>query len=412
MLATAVTESAGLVRCARFSDIPVPAQSSRAEAGSPILPVCVIVPALNRATMLPRSLASVWSQRPYLPAQLIVVDDGSDDDTAEVANALGADVIRHPTNRGLAAARNSGLDATACQWAAFLDSDDEWLPGHLEHLWRLRGGHALVGSAALYCAEDPGQDRFHGPVTRKPIVLSSPGRIIATYNVFTASACMIRRDVAVELGGFRPIWGVEDFDLWVRVLERYTGICSPRVTVIYHVHAAQMSAKAEEMLRGHRAVGESHCARSGASPAVLRRWEGVAAWDRMRAALAARRRRAALASALAVLRGRQRLVGVVLLLWSRWLGRRSTSRVGRDGQPTVALVLCRGRTLRAVIDGMSGRTVRDLSTTSTLRALVTLARRPAGLVVVGSRRHATLLRLIGIEAVAGEPALSDRRSKG
>ncbi len=349
--------------------------------------------------MLSRCLAGVWSQRPYLPAEVIVVDDGSSDDTAAVARELGATVIRHPHNRGLAAARNSGLEGTTCEWAAFLDSDDEWLPTHLAHLWQLRHSHALVGSSVLYCAEDARSDRFHGPVTHKPLVLTSAERIIAVYNVFTVSACMIRRDVALELGGFRPMW-CEDLDLWVRVLERYTGICSPQVTGIYHVHGEQMSSQTEKMLRAHREVGEAHCERTGASPAVLRRWEGVAAWDSMRAALAAGERRAALASGLAVVGRRQRIVGLALLLWSRFLGRRLTSRVGRDGKATVAVLLREGRERRAVIDAMPGRSVRDISGTSTLRALLALARRPAGLVVVGSCSRAGLLRRIGIPAVA------------
>ena len=140
---------------------------------------------------------------------------------------------------------------------------------------------------------------------------------------------MIKRDVAIELGGFRPIWGVEDFDLWVRALEGHTGVCSPRVTVIYHLHGEQMSAHADRMLRGHREVGESHCARTGASPAVLARWDGAAAWDCMRAALAGGRRGAALVSGLAVLRRRQRVVGVAVLLWSRFLARRRSSRLKR-----------------------------------------------------------------------------------
>src|SRR3712207_89972 len=86
------------------------------------LPVSVIVPAYNRAEMLRRSLASIGSQRPELAAEVIVVDDGSSDDTAATAERLGARVIRHERNRGLATARNTGLEAATYPWVALLDS--------------------------------------------------------------------------------------------------------------------------------------------------------------------------------------------------------------------------------------------------------------------------------------------------
>ena len=128
-------------------------RSSFALRARPRLSVCVIVPALNRAATLSRCIASVWAQRPHLPAEVVVVDDGSSDDTA-LATRLGASIVQHPVNRGLSAARNSGLYATECEWVAFLDSDDEWLPGHLDHLWRLRD--VTRWSAARRCGAEGG----------------------------------------------------------------------------------------------------------------------------------------------------------------------------------------------------------------------------------------------------------------
>ena len=161
----------------------------------PRLPICVVIPAYNRGSLLPRCLASVWAQRPALPAEVIVVDDNSSDDTAEVAGGLGARVIRHSTNQGTWAARNTGLRATTCEWVAFLDSDDEWLPDHLAHLWELHDGHALAGTSSLH--HGAGSHQFHGPVARRPVVLRSPDILIGTFNLFSVSASMIRRDVAL-----------------------------------------------------------------------------------------------------------------------------------------------------------------------------------------------------------------------
>ena len=76
---------------------------------------------------------------------MIVVDDASTDDTAEVAEAFGAQVIRHERNLGAAAAYESGLRAASHEWVALLDDDDEWLPHHLEHALVAHAGQRAGG---------------------------------------------------------------------------------------------------------------------------------------------------------------------------------------------------------------------------------------------------------------------------
>ena len=96
--------------------------------------VSVIIPSYNRKDTLTRAIRSVLSQS-LPPLEIIVVDDGSTDETNEV-DFRGIDprirVIRHPTNRGGGAARNTGIDAAQGDWIAFLDSDDVWLERKLE----------------------------------------------------------------------------------------------------------------------------------------------------------------------------------------------------------------------------------------------------------------------------------------
>ena len=377
----------------------------------PRLPVCAIVPAYNRASTLPRCLASIWSQRPALPVEVIVVDDGSTDDTSAVASAHGATVLRHPQNLGFAAfARNTGLRATSCEWVAFLDSDDEWLPHHLDQLWEMRGDHALVGSSSLRCGPDPAQDRLHGPLTRRPLVLHSPDRLISTHNIFTTSGCMIKREVALELGGFQPMRVVEDFDLWVRLLECHSAICSPRVTVIYHRHDDSLSADGHQMLRGQHEVAEAWTRRTVHSTVAFQRCEGVMHWDGMRLTLSLGQRRAALKYGLAILSSFQQTLGVAILLRDRFLERRASARMGRDGHPSVALFLRDADQRQAVIDRLRGRTVRDLSQQTTVRAYLTLMRRPAGSLVVGSWFQATLLRVLGARATTAQSVLARNRA--
>ena len=279
---------------------PIVAPPDPSEPASPTtrLPVTVLIPAYNRAEMLRRSLASVFAQQPFQPAEVIVVDDGSDDDTAAVAAELGAKVIRHPRNRGLSTARNTGLEAASCSWVALLDSDDEWLPHHLAHLWELRGDHVLLAGSSLRCGSDPTKHRFHGPVTRGPTILRSGDRLVFPGNFIPVSGCMIRREMAIAAGGFQPRLGVvEDMDLWLRMLQLGTGICSPRVSIIYHVHDQQMSLHdPHTMQRAHLQAAESHRKRTGGWRARIRCWEAVAAWDNLRDALAAGRRKDAAAA--------------------------------------------------------------------------------------------------------------------
>ncbi len=297
------------------------------------LPVCVIIPAYNRAEMLRCALASVWSQDPALPDQVIVVDDGSTDDTANVAIEMGAEVIRHARNLGLSAARNTGLSAARHSWVALLDSDDEWLPHHLASLWGLRCDHVFVAGSALKCGADPNADRFHGPVAHHSVVLRRGAQLVYPSNIVPVSAAMLRREVALEVGGFAPRHGVvEDFDMWLRLLERGTGVCSPRVSVIYHVHDGQMSTQNRRAMQlAHLETAEAHLLRIGGSRIPLQRWQAVAAWDNFRDALeSGRHREAARWSAHIAVRP-QRMIGLLGMWLQRHRIRRRSAALREAG---------------------------------------------------------------------------------
>lgn len=286
--------------------------------------------------MLEAAVASACSQTPSPPVEVIVVDDGSADETAAVAERLGARVIRHPRNRGLAAARNTGVEAASCDWVALLDSDDEWLPHHLAELWKLREGHAIVADSALRCGADPSMDRIQGPTSSRPKILRSSEQLIHPGNPIPVSAAMVRRDAAIAAGGFAARRGVvEDLDLWLRMLERGTAICSPRVGIVYRLHDEQMSgADSRTMQLAHLDAGAAHLERTNRPRTPLRRFEGVAAWDNMRAALSAGERRTALHWGMQILRDPQRLRGTAGMLVNRFLLRRRAGRLSEGVRAT------------------------------------------------------------------------------
>jgi hypothetical protein len=167
-----------------------------------------------------------------------------------------------------------------------------------------------------------GRPRIYGIPGPRPRVLRGPQRVAHPDNCVPPSAALLRRDVALAAGAFDPgLQRCADLDLWLRMLERGSGIALPAVTAVYHVHEGQVSADAMAMQRAHRAVLERYAARPWCTVALRRRYEGLMAWDA---------RRAAPARTLRTLRDPRRLAGVPEALLWRWRVRLRSARVARD----------------------------------------------------------------------------------
>jgi GT2 family glycosyltransferase len=369
------------------NDAPASAPGRSAPNGAEPLPVTVVIPAYNREEMVKRALRSVQAQRRQ-PAEVIVVDDASSDGTARAAEDMGARVVRHVQNRGEGGARNTGIASATQPWVALLDSDDEWLPHHLETLWQSRDGHVLVASSALRCADDPARDRFHGAAGGEPLVLRSPADIVYPENPVPVSAGMYKRELALEVGGYdEQLPHCADFDFLLRCLERGTGLVRPEVGAIYHVHDAQVSSQREEMKAAHTRIACSYEDRPWFSRAQVERWRAAVAWDLYRLKGGASR-----ALALA----KPHAVPALLRLWLwRLQIRRRSSALARDGGPSLALL-----SGEAPSNGF-GR-VTDLRGRSKLIALATLARRPASFALVESRFDALAVRALGVRPLRSE----------
>lgn len=370
-------------------------------AGQDPLPVSVVIPAYNRAELVQRAIASAFGQRPRPPAEVIVVDDASSDATADRAEAMGARVIRHDVNRGEARARNTGIAAARHEWIALLDSDDEWLPGHLAQLWPEREGHVLVADAMLGCGADPRRDRLHGLPADRPAVLRSPRALVFPQNFVNPSATLFRRDVGLRVGGYEPHPCGTDLHFLLRLLEQGTGFVTPAVGAIYHLHDGQMTADARAFEDRLRPVVAGFSGRSWWSDAAFERLGVVHAWDDLRRAQREGdlRRAAARASWL----GRPRRFRALVAMW-RWRlrSRRRSGLVDRRGAPTVA-VLPSGSADRHAATLLRARgvgSVVDLGAQTTLAATAAaLARRPTAMGAAESRSHAALLRVLGIPRV-------------
>ncbi len=180
--------------------------------------VSVIVPTKNRSRQLREALSSIRAlEGPDLEFELIVVDNGSTDDSIEVARDFGARVLR-TLAPGAALARNEGLRSASADFVAFLDDDDVWLPGHIRSQLDVLHAHAdfaaAVGQIVLtdYDLRNPGEPY--------------PTQLPRTGHVFTAflgqlpqvGSTVVRTTVRDTVGYFDPnCEGDEDWDWHLRI---------------------------------------------------------------------------------------------------------------------------------------------------------------------------------------------------
>jgi glycosyltransferase involved in cell wall biosynthesis len=289
-------------------------------------PVSVIIPVHNRPEEITRAVSSALGQRPYPPAEVIVVDDASTDETATVAEAAGATVIRLERNGGAAVARNAGIAAARQDWLAFLDSDDEWLPDLLATLWPARDDHVLVAGTAIRAGEGPLAGRIHGGASGEREVLHSPAQILFPENRVPMSAALARCSDVVAAGGFNEhIRFSEDFDLWLRLLERGPALLLPDVVARYYVHRGQKSGRRAELRTAQDAIVSSYEDRPWLTKQVRERRRTVGMWDDLRASWRGGQRRDALAAGWWLARSSRRVRALGEVLSYRYRVRRRSA---------------------------------------------------------------------------------------
>jgi glycosyltransferase involved in cell wall biosynthesis len=210
--------------------------------------VTVVIPCFNQARYLSAAVASVRAQT-LAPAACIVVDDGSTDDTASVASRFGVQLLRQ-RNAGVAAARNAGLAAARSDFVAFLDADDELLPGALaaevEAFERHAGVAAVVGRCQPMDADGRALPARHHDI--------DPDRLYEEWLprnfVWTPGAALFDRRALEAIGAFPTDLGpAADYAVYLRLARTKHVVFLPRELVRYRQHEAGMSRDPALMLR-------------------------------------------------------------------------------------------------------------------------------------------------------------------
>lgn len=204
----------------------------RHEGDKPV--VSIILCSFNRAGLITRAIDSVLKQNFGL-FELIIVDDGSTDETYKIVMPLSEKdprcvYIRHH-NRGLSASRNVGISLARSRYVTFLDSDDEYRPSHisrrLEYLERRPDVDAIFGG--VHCT---------GPRSKHYVVdLTSKGRKIHVSKCFVGGTLFAKRKVLQRIGGFPDLDFGEDYHLMLKLQKNFSVRRVLWPTYIYHTDA-------------------------------------------------------------------------------------------------------------------------------------------------------------------------------
>ncbi len=202
--------------------------------------VSVIIPAYNAAAYVTRAVESALAQT-HKPLEILVVDDGSKDDTREVVRRMPPPVrLIEKENGGPASARNLGASLAKGDWLALLDADDWWFPEKLKVQLEQA---AEADAGMIHCLPDHREDAV-------------PARLTFDHmwdrNWIINSSVLLRRSVFDALGGFneaRELISVEDYNLWIRVAASAWKIVTCPHVLVHYTRGIGISSNSERFMR-------------------------------------------------------------------------------------------------------------------------------------------------------------------
>ena len=216
--------------------------------------VSVIIPTHNYARFLPESVKSVLGQT-FGDFELIIVDDGSTDDTAAVARRYFDDRrVRYicQEKRGLSGTRNNGISHARGEYVAFLDADDFWLPEKLERQLKVFE-QADSGVALVYCFIEYVDEEGKVLESVKELPIANPALkdlLHTNWVLGSGSSVLIRKSAFDRVGFFdEEMKSLEDLNMWLRILHEYDSARADEVLVRVMRHRSSMQADLKRMER-------------------------------------------------------------------------------------------------------------------------------------------------------------------
>ncbi len=204
--------------------------------------VSVVIPAYRQAKFLNACLDSVAAQNYPGVLQVIVVDDGSEDGSADLAAAHSSrPMVIRQQNTGVSGARNRGIQEATGEFIAFLDADDRWHPGKLEAQIKALVSHGQPAlSFTRYRRVDPAGAPVAASADHPAQDLQPSARRLIRQNFIGTSSVIVHKDCLDRCGGFPTSHGLlgagQDFALWLRIAAHYPLIYVPEILTDYTVH--------------------------------------------------------------------------------------------------------------------------------------------------------------------------------
>lgn len=218
--------------------------------------VSVVIPVYNGAKYLREACESVLSQT-YEPLELIVVDDGSTDDSPQVIRSYGSRVASiRQDNGGVSRARNTGIQAAKGEYVAFLDQDDWFLPDKIARQverFRADGSLGLVHTGILqYSSESQSYVKgIYQNISTDPLEGWCYDRLLFANGIINSSV-MVRKTALTLSGGFdetMPGNTIQDYDLWLRIARRFPLCYVPESLTVIRLHREQGTWDRRAMLK-------------------------------------------------------------------------------------------------------------------------------------------------------------------
>lgn len=205
--------------------------------------ISVVIPLYNKVKEIERTIRSV-AQQSVQPLEIIVVDDGSTDGSAEVVEAMGLPQVKlvRQNNRGVSAARNRAMEMAQGEWIALLDGDDYWLDGYLSNAEQMIEYFPAAGAIGTAFFVDDGKRLTAGDYPEKYGAVNFFRESMSQY-VLIPSATIVRRDLALAMGGFpEGMRMAEDQYLWTKIARTAQVAFIPLPLVVYSRVAENRSA--------------------------------------------------------------------------------------------------------------------------------------------------------------------------